>query len=83
MRPVLMIVEQVGRHQPFEMPLVQDDHVVQQVALATSHPALRNTALPRTAKGRSSWLGSHVPHSRNHRKANWDEALIASFPVSK
>jgi hypothetical protein len=43
MRPVLVIVEQVGRHQPFEMPLIQDDHVVQQVASATSHPALRNT----------------------------------------
>jgi hypothetical protein len=25
------------------MPLIQDDHVVQQVASATSHPALRNT----------------------------------------
>ncbi len=66
MRPVLMIVEQVGRHQPFEMPLIQDDHVVQQVASATSHPALRNTVLPRTAKGRASWLASHVPHSRKH-----------------
>ncbi len=64
--PVLMIVEQVRRHQLFEMPLIQDNHVVQQVALATSHPALRNTVLPRTAKGRASWLTSHVPHSRNH-----------------
>src|SRR6516225_4689506 len=31
MSPVLMVVKQVGRHQPFEMPLIQDDHVVQQV----------------------------------------------------
>jgi hypothetical protein len=45
MRAVLVIIEQVGRHQPFEMPLIQDDHVVQQVASATSHPALRNTVL--------------------------------------
>ena len=66
MRPVLVIIEQVGRHQPFEMPLIQDDHVVQQVASATSHPALRNTVLPRTAKGRASWLASHVPHRRKH-----------------
>ena len=66
MRPVLVIIEQVGRHQPFEMPLIQNDHVVQQVASATSHPALRNTVLPRTAKGRASWLASHVPHSQNH-----------------
>jgi hypothetical protein len=34
---------QVGNHQPFEMPLIQDDHVVQQVATATSHPTLSNT----------------------------------------
>jgi hypothetical protein len=25
------------------MPLIQDDHMVQQVASATSYPALRNT----------------------------------------
>src|SRR6202011_3666252 len=66
MSPVLVIVEQVGRHQPFEMPLIQDDHVVQQVASATSHPALSNTVLPRTAKGRASWLAAHVPRGRNH-----------------
>jgi hypothetical protein len=66
MRPVLVIIEQVRRHQPFEMLLIQDDHVVQQVASATSHPALRNPVLPRTAKGRASWLASHVPHSRKH-----------------
>jgi hypothetical protein len=29
MRPVLMVIEQVGRQQSFEMPLIQDDHVVQ------------------------------------------------------
>jgi len=66
MRPVLMVIEQVGRHQSFEMPLIQDYHVVQQVASATSHPALSNTVLPRTAKGRASWLAPHLLHSRNH-----------------
>src|SRR5215471_11396047 len=66
MSTVLMVIEQVGKHQSFEMPLIEDDHVVQQVASATSYPALSNTVLPRTAKGRSSWPASHVPHSRNH-----------------
>src|SRR6267143_6080086 len=66
MSPVLVIVEQVGRQQPFEMPLIQDNHVVKQVASATSHPTLSNTVLPRTAKGRANWLASHVLHSRNH-----------------
>src|SRR5260370_12296058 len=64
MSPVLMVVEHVGRHQPFEMPLIQDDHVVQQVASATFHPALRNTVLPRTPKGRPTSLPSPLPYSR-------------------
>src|SRR5215472_3047657 len=67
MNPVLMVVEQVvGRQESFEMPLIQDDHVVQQVASATSHPTLSNAVLPRTAKGRASWLASHASHGRNH-----------------
>jgi len=65
MRPVLMVIEQVGRHKSFEMPLIQDYHVVQQVASATSHPALSNTVLPRTAKGCAGWLASHLLHCRN------------------
>src|SRR6516162_8884312 len=51
MSSVLMVVAQVGRQESFEMPLIQDYHVVQQVASATSHPTLSNTVLPRTAKG--------------------------------
>ena len=65
MRSVFVVVDKVGRHQTFEMPLIQDDHVVPQVASATSHPALRNTVLPGTAKGRASRLASHVHHGRN------------------
>ena len=66
MRTVLMVIEQVGRHQSFEMPLIQGDRVVQKVASATSYPALSNSVLPRTAKGCASWLASHLLHSRNH-----------------
>ena len=66
MSSVLMVVEQVRRHQPFEMPLIQNDHVIQQVASAASHPTLSNTVLPGTAKGRARWLASHVSHGRNH-----------------
>ena len=66
MCPVLMVIEQVRSHQPFEMPLIQDDHVVKQIVPATSHPAFSDTVLPRTAKGRASWLASDVPHRLNH-----------------
>src|SRR3981081_1914208 len=66
MRPVLVIVEQVGRHQPFEMPLIQDNHGVKQVGAPLSRPALSSTVLPRIAKGRGSWLAFHVPPRRNY-----------------
>src|SRR3984893_13879895 len=66
MSPILVVVEHVFRHQPFEMPLIQDDHVVKQVSSATSNPALGNPVLPRTAKGSANGLASDVPHRRNH-----------------
>ena len=50
MRSVFVVVEKVGRHQAFEMPLIQDDHVVQQIASATSYPALRNTRSARDSE---------------------------------
>ena len=34
MRPVLVVVAHILRHQPLQMPLIQDDHVVQQVSSA-------------------------------------------------
>jgi|SRR3984893_13453417 len=66
MSSILVVIEHVLRHQPFEMPLIQDDHVVKQVSSATSNPAFGNPVLPRTAKGSANGLASDVPHSRNH-----------------
>ena len=57
MSPVFVVVEQVSGHQPFEMPLIQDDHVVKQVAPATPNPALSHPILPRTTKGSAGWAG--------------------------
>jgi len=65
-RPIFMVVANILGHQPFEVPLVQDDHVVQQVSSATPDPALRDTVLPRTAKGSPGGLTSQVSHSGNH-----------------
>src|SRR5713226_883157 len=78
MSPILVVVEHVLRHQPFEMPLIQDDHVVKQVSSATSNPALGNTVLPRTAKGSADGLASDVPHCRNpHRLQTLNLGRIA------
>ena len=46
MRPVVVVVADVLGHEPFPMPLIQNDHRIQHVSTAASHPALRNTILP-------------------------------------
>jgi transposase InsO family protein len=47
---VLMKITDVLRQQPFEMPLVQRDHVIQQILTATSYPSLGNPVLPGTTE---------------------------------
>ena len=66
MRPVLVVVAHILRHQPLQMPLIQDDHVVQQVSSAAPHPTLSNPVLPRAAKGSACWVASHFLHRRHH-----------------
>ena len=53
MRPVLMVVVDILAHQPFQMPLVQHDDVIEQVSPAVSNPAFRYTVLPRTPEAGS------------------------------
>jgi hypothetical protein len=65
MRPVLVVIAHIFGHQPLQMPLIQDDHMVQQVASAAPHPTLGNTVLPPTAKGSAGGLASQIPHGRN------------------
>src|ERR1700758_4511005 len=66
MCPILVVVAHILSHQPLQMSLVQDDHVIQQVASAASYPTLRNAVLPRTAKGRAHGLASHVFRRRDY-----------------
>ncbi len=66
MRPVLVLVVDVLSHQPFQMALIEDDHVIQQVTSATPDPALRDTVLPRTTEGSPNWLAAHVFRSGNN-----------------
>ena len=56
-RSVFVVVAHILGHQSFQMPLVQDDDVVQQFPPATSHPTLRHPVLPWTRKAvRTGWL---------------------------
>src|SRR6266851_3724723 len=65
-RPILVVIAHVLSHQPLQMSLIQDDHVIQQISPATSNPTLSNTVLPRAAKCSAGWLAPHVPHHRNY-----------------
>src|ERR1039458_2425718 len=65
-RPIFMVIANILSHQPLEVLLIQDDHVVQQVSSATPDPALRHTVLPRTAKSCPGRLASQISYRRNH-----------------
>jgi hypothetical protein len=71
MGSVLVVITDVLRHEPVEMPLIQDDHVVQEVSSATPDPALRDPVLPRTAKRSSGCLASQVSHRRNYIRSEF------------
>jgi len=58
MRSVLMVVAHVLSHKSSQVSLIEDDHVIEQISSATSHPALRNPVLPRAAKSGADGLTS-------------------------
>jgi len=62
MSSVVMVITDVLVHQAFQMPLVQDDHMVEQIAAAVSNPALGNAVLPRAAEAGLSELDAEAFH---------------------
>jgi hypothetical protein len=66
MRPILMVVAHILAHQPFQVPLIQHDDVVQQVASTTPNSTLRDTVLPRAAERSTHRLAAHAFRSRDH-----------------
>jgi hypothetical protein len=59
---ILVIIAYVLIHQPFQMALVENDHMVEQIAAAVADPALGDTVLPRTPEARLPGLNAEVPH---------------------
>ena len=58
MSPVIVVVMDVLVHQAFQMTLIVDDHMIEQVAAATPDPPLRNAVLPRASEAGSFWLNA-------------------------
>jgi hypothetical protein len=56
MSSVLMVVPDILDHQPPQMPLIQYDYMVEQVAATVADPALGNAVLPWTLKAGPLWL---------------------------
>src|ERR1039458_1833746 len=47
---VFVIVTDVIIHQALQMPFIQNDHMVEQIASAVANPTLSNTVLPRASE---------------------------------
>ena len=52
---IFVVVGNVFGQQPFQVTFIEGNDVVQEVAAATAHPALRNTVLPGTFEGSPDW----------------------------
>jgi hypothetical protein len=50
MSSIFMEVADVFVHQPFQMPLIHYNHVVEQISSAAANPSLSDAILPRTSE---------------------------------
>ena len=60
---VLVVVTDVLIHEALQMPLIENDHVVEQIAAAVTNPALGDAVLPGATKVGSFRLDAEAPDS--------------------
>jgi hypothetical protein len=63
---VALVVTDVFIHQALQMSIIENDHMVEQIAAAVAHPSLGNTVLPRTSEAGSRRLGPEAPYGIDH-----------------
>src|ERR1017187_6228098 len=88
MSPVLVVITDVLSQQPSQVPLIENDHVIEQVPPHAANPALRNSVLPGTAECGPNRSAAHRLHCRDDGGAELrvpikdQEALrlLAAFP---
>jgi hypothetical protein len=66
MSSIFVLVTDVLAHQTFQMSLIHDDHMVEQIATTVSGPALGNAVLPRTSEAGSFWLYAETFHGADN-----------------
>jgi len=63
MRAVFLVIADVFREQPFQMAFIERDDMIQQVAAAASHPALRRAILPGAFEGSANRMDAQGANS--------------------
>ena len=61
-----MVVADVLAHQPFQVPLIEHDDMVKQVASAIANPAFSDSVLPRTAETGPFRLDAEARNGTDH-----------------
>ena len=61
-RPILVVIANVFSHQPFQMPLVEHDYMIEQIPSAITNPAFCNTVLPWTSEAGPLGLDAEALH---------------------
>jgi hypothetical protein len=63
---ILEIVEDVFVDQAFQMPPIENDHMVESIPAAVAYPAFRNPVLPWTSEAGALGLNVETLHSFDH-----------------
>jgi hypothetical protein len=66
MGAILEIVEDVFVDQAFQMPPIENDHMVEQIPAADAYPAFRNAVLPWTTETGALGLNAETLHCFDH-----------------
>ena len=61
MRPVVMVIAEVFVHQAFQMALIENDDMIEQVSATASYETFANAILPWSLKAASLRLNAEVP----------------------
>ena len=59
-RPIVMVVANILSHEPLEMPLVEDDHMVKQISPTVADEAFGDPVLPRAAEAGPLWFDAEA-----------------------
>ena len=58
---LVVVVGDIVPQQAVQVPLIQDNHVIQHLSTRASHPPLCDSILPGTLKGRALWFYTETP----------------------